>query len=1059
MNLSEIFIRRPVMTCLVMATILFFGILGYKALPVSDLPDVSFPTIEVTTSYPGASPDTMADTVTSPLERQFTSIDGILTISSSSTNGNSTIVLQFVLDKDIDSAAQDVEAAINRATPNLPDDLPSNPTYKKTNPTETPVLYYAIKSDSMTLGDLYEYAYSLMGRRLGMVEGVSDVDVYGSPFAVRVQVDPDKLAAHQIGIDQIANAVVKSNPQKPVGNLYGPDVEYTIDVDGQMHHAAGYNELIVRNNNHALVKIKDLGHALDSLQNDKYSLNYYTADSKTPCVIIAILKQNTANTIKVIQGCEALLDKMKDELPGSVDVVNLFDQSVWIMESVDDVQFTLFIAFLLVVVVVLFYLGKFIDTIIPILALPMSVVGTFAMMYLYGFNIDIFSLLAITLSIGFLVDDAIVVLENITRHVEMGKNTWEAALNGSKQISFTILSMTLSLCSVFIPMIFMAGIMGRIFREFAITIVTAVLISGFISLSLTPMLCSKFVGAHTVHADKNWIERFSDKINGGLQNIYKRGLNFVFKHRFSTLCVGIASVILTLVLGLRLPTDFLPSEDLGFIQGFGISSDSTSPFKMIEYQEKVAEIVRSDPNVLEVVSAAAIPTSNQSLFFIKLKDYNNRMPMRMVIRELLGKLHEIPGIQAFMRPLPLLSLDVGTGISMGNYQYVVTGLDSQKMYEGAEEIMVEMRKTGMFSQVTSDMHNNAPYANIKIDRDRAYDLNVTAEGLEYAFDYAYAGGEISLINSVADQYYVIVETLPKDYGHVDDLNKLYISASSQTPLTTLSQINTVGETFPTQIPLSEIVKIEEGIGPLSVAHLNTLPSATITFDTNPGVPLGTAIQELTKISDGKLAPGITASVQGSADIFKQTFQSMGFLFVVTLFLIYVILGILYENLVHPITVMSTLPPAGLGAILTLLIFGLPLSLYAFVGLIMVLGIVLKNGIMIVDFANEGINEGKNLHEAIYEACLARFRPILMTTFAAMMGAVPIALGVGGLTAQSRIPLGLVIVGGLTISQVLTLFFTPVVFTYLESIRERVHERKRRKKTKNPDEPEPSGPES
>jgi len=1058
MNLSEIFIRRPVMTSLVMVSILFFGIMGYKALPVSDLPDVSFPTIEVTTSYPGASPETMADTVTSPLEREFTSIDGVMTIASSSTNGNSTIVLQFVLNKDIDSAAQDVQAAINRATPNLPDDLPNNPTYKKTNPTATPVLYYAIKSDSMTLGKLYEYAYSLMGRRLGMIEGVSDVDVYGSKFAMRIQVDPDKLATHQIGIDQIADAIKKSNPQKPVGNLYGPDVEYTIKADGQMHHAEGYNELIVRNNNHALLKIKDIGHAIDSLENDKYSLNYYTADTVTPCVIIAILKQSNANTIKVINGCEKLLEQLKEELPGSVDVVNLFDQSSWIMESVDDVQFTLIVAFILVVIVVLFYLGKLIDTIIPILALPMSVVGTFALMYLYGFNIDIFSLLAITLSIGFLVDDAIVVLENITRHVEMGKNTWEASLNGSKQISFTILSMTLSLASVFVPMVFMAGIMGRIFREFAITIVTAVIISGFISLSLTPMLCSKFVGAHTVHKKKNLIERLSDKLNGGLLNIYKKGLNVVFKHRITTLAIGIASVVLTVYLGLSLPTDFLPAEDLGFIQGFGIASDSTSPFKMIEYQDQVSKIIRSDPNVEDTVAVAGIPSSNQSLFFVRLKPYSERMPMRYVIREILGKIHEIPGIKTFMRPLPLLSLDVGTSVSMGNYQYTLQGIDADAMYADAEEIMTEMRKNVMFQQVISDMHNDAPYANIKIDRDRAYDLNVTAEGLEFALDYAYAGGKISLINSVADQYYVIVETLPKDYANPSDLNKLYISASSQTPLDTLSQINTIGEVFPTQIPLSEIVKIEEGIGPLSVAHLNTLPAATISFDLAEGVPLGTAMQELDKIASDKLSSGVSAHVQGSANIFKQTFASMGFLFIVTFFLIYVILGILYENFVHPLTVMSTLPPAGLGAITTLIIFGEPLSLYAFVGIIMVLGIVLKNGIMIIDFANEGINEGKDVMDAIYSACTARFRPILMTTFAAMMGAVPIALGVGGLTAQSRRPLGLVIVGGLIISQVLTLFFTPVIFIYLEKLRERFHHRKV-KKVKNQNEPGPSTPEN
>jgi HAE1 family hydrophobic/amphiphilic exporter-1 len=1055
-NLSEIFIRRPVMTCLVMAAILFFGIIGYRALPVSDLPQVSFPSIQVTTSYPGASPETMADTVTSPLEREFSSIDGVMTIASSSTNGSSTIVLEFVLNKDINAAAQDVQAAINTATPYLPKDLPNNPTYRKTNPTATPVLFYAVKSDTMTPAKLYEYAYSLMGRRLGMIEGVSDVDVYGSKFAVRVQVDPDKLATHQIGIDEVANAISESNPQKPVGNLYGPDVEYTINVDGQMSQASQYEELIIRNNNHALLKIKDIGRALDSLENDKYSQNYYTKDSVTPCVILAILKQSDANTIKVIQGCEALLDKIKKELPGSIEVVSLFNQSDWIMESVDDVQFTLVVAFFLVVVVVLFYLGKWVDTIIPLLALPMSVVGTFSMMYLYGFNIDIFSLLAITLSIGFLVDDAIVVLENITRHVEMGKTTWEAALNGSKQISFTILSMTLSLCSVFIPMVFMAGIMGRIFREFAITIVTAVIISGFISLSLTPMLCSKFIGNHHTKQKKNWIERLSHQVNLRLLSIYKKGLYVVFKHHIITFSIGALSVVLTLYLALSLPTDFLPTEDLGFIQGFGVASDATSPFKMIDYQKQVSDIVRQDPNIDQVVAVAGVPNSNQSLFFIRLKPYKQREPMATVITELMGKIHDIPGLQTFMRPLPLLNLDVGTSASMGNYQYAVQGFDSPTMYKNAEEILTAMKQNSSFHQVTSDMHNDAPYANITINRDRAYDLNVSAETLEFAFDYAYSGGEISLINSVADQYYVIIETLPHDYANPSDLSKLYISASTKTPLNTLSQINTEGETFTTQIPLTEIVNIEEGVGPLSITHLNTLPAAIISFDLASGVPLGTALQELDQIGKEHLAQGVTVNVQGTANIFKKTFSSMGFLFLITIFLIYVILGVLYENFVHPITVMSTLPPAGLGAIATLMIFGEPLSLYAFVGFIMVLGIVLKNGIMIVDFANEGINDGKGVIEAIYSACCERFRPILMTTFAAMMGAVPIALGIGGLTAQARRPLGLAIVGGLIISQILTLFFTPVTFIYLEKLREWFLSKRN---SKNLDEPEYKAPEN
>lgn len=1020
MNLSEIFIRRPVMTSLVMISILFFGVLGYRALPVSDLPDVAFPTIEVTTSYPGASSETMADIITSPLERQFTSIDGILTIASSSTDGNSKIVLQFALNKNIDVAAQEVQAAINRATPNLPNNLPNNPTYRKTNPTATPILYFAVKSNTMTLGTLYEYAYALMGRRMGMVEGVSNIEVYGSKHAVRIQVDPDKLANHQIGIDQIANAIIKSNPQKPVGNFYGSNVKHTINVDGQIPDAKGYEELIIRNHNHALLKIKDIGRALESLSNDKYSLSYYTKDSISPCVVMAILKQDDANTVEVIKGCTDLLKKLKKELPGSIEVVNLFDQSTWIKESVDDVQFTLMIAFLLVVVVVLFYLGKLIDTMIPILALPMSVAGTFAMMYLYGFNIDIFSLLAITLSIGFLVDDAIVVLENINRHAEMGKTSWKAALNGSKQISFTILSMTLSLGSVFIPMIFMGGIMGRIFREFAITICTAVIISGFISLSLTPMLCSRFVGKKRANKKKSWIEKFSNKLNSHLLSLYKKGLNIVFNHKLITLSIGVASFFLTIYLGFSLSTDFLPPEDLGFIQGFGITKDSTSPFKMIEYQEKVSEIVCSDPNVADLVAIAAVPASNQSLFFIKLKPSKERKPMQFFIKEMLEKLNDIPGIQIFMRPLPLLNLDIGTNTSMGTYQYTLQGINPATIYQATKEIMQDMRKNPIFTQVTSDMHNDAPYTNVKIDRDRAYDLNISAEALELAFSYAYSGGKISLINGNADQYDVIIETLPQDYSSPIDLKKLYISSS--------------GGTLKTQVPLSEIVKIEEGVGPLSVAHLNTQASATISFDLAKKIPLGKAIQELDKIAKKNLLNGINANVQGSASIFKQTFESMNFLFIITFFLIYIILGILYENFIHPLTVMSTLPPAALGSILTLSLFGQPLSLYAFVGIIMVLGIVLKNGIMIVDFANEGIHEGKEITTAIYEACCARFRPILMTTFAAMMGAVPIAIGIGGLTAQSRRPLGLVIVGGLIISQILILFFTPIVFIYLEKMR-------------------------
>ncbi|MCB1073087.1 MAG: efflux RND transporter permease subunit [Chlamydiia bacterium] len=1041
MNFSEPFIRRPVMTTLVMISILFFGMMAYQALPVSDLPDVQYPTIEVSTSYPGASPQTMADTVTSPLERQFTSVDGIQTIASSSSNGSSTIVLQFSLDRDIDAAATDVQAAINQAQPYLPSDLPNFPTYKKTNPSQTPVIVISVASDLIPLGELYDYAYSLMGRRLGMVSGVSDVEVYGAPYAVRVQVDPDYLSSHQIGIDEVASAIIDSNPELPVGNLYGSDMEYTITVDGQMEKAEGYNELIVRNNNHALLKVKDLGRALNSLQNDKYSLNYITKENSKPCVVIAIIKQSGANTIKVIDGVNELLDQLKWELPGAIQLETLFDQSVFIMESIHDVQSTLFIAFLLVILVVLFYLGKVKDTIIPLLALPMSVVGTFAIMFLVGFSLDILSLLAITLSIGFLVDDAIVVLENIHRHGEMGKTSWEAALNGSRQISFTILSMTLSLASVFIPMVFMAGIMGRVFREFAITIVVAVLISGFISLSLTPMLCSRFIVPKQKDHKLNFIERISKKLNTGLLNLYKKGLDIVFRHRFTTLIVGIGSFVATLYFGISLPTDFIPADDLGFVNGFALSSDATSPYKMMKYQEELSEIIRQDPNVLEFAAVGGIPQNNQSLMFIRLKPYNQREKMPQVIRELLPKLQEVAGVRAFLRPLPLINLDVGTSMNMGNYQYTLQGLDSNTLYEDGQKVMDSMRKNPMFRQVVSDMHNQAPYLNVHIDRDKAYDLNVSAKAVEAAFTYAYSGGKISQINGEADQYNVILETVPSAYKNPSVLEKLYVSASTKTQINDPNANNNVGTSFLTQVPLSSVATWEENIGPLTVTHINTLPAVNIFYDVAPQVPLGTALNTINEIAASTLSSDVHPIQVGSTEVFKQSFASLGFLFVITIFMIYVILGILYENFIHPLTVMSALPPAALGAVLTLMIFGQPLSLYAFIGIIMLLGIVLKNGIMLVDFANEGIHEGKDLHTAIYEACTARFRPILMTTFSAMMGAVPIAFGVGGSTAQSRRPLGMVIVGGLIISQILTLYFTPIIFTYLETMRQKSHRKK------------------
>ena len=1022
------------MTTLVMLCILFFGVFSYFYIPVSDLPNAEYPTIEVTTSYPGASPETMAATVTSPLEREFTSIDGVATIASSSSNGSSTIVLQFALNRSIDAASTDVQAAINRATPNLPTDLPSAPTYTKTNPALTPIIYYAVTSNTVSRGDLYEYAYSLMGRQLGMVDGVSDVVVYGSKYAVRVQLDPEKLSAHQIGIDEVTNALIDSNPQKPLGGLFGPNFYYTLSADGQIKNAEGYNNLIIRNDNQSLLKIRDIGRALDSLENDKISLNYYDENSQIPCVVIGVKKQLGSNTMSIIKEVKKKMDHLKWALPASVNLHILFDQAAWIQASIDDVKMTLIIAFILVVLVVLFYLGKITDTVIPILALPLSISGTLACMYLFGFNIDILSILAITLSMGFLVDDAIVVLENIIRHIELGKTRYEAALAGTKEISQTVLSMTLCLSAIFIPMVFMPGIMGRIFREFALTITIAILFSGVVALSLTPMLCSRF--AATEHHDKkpNFIQRASLAINQNFLKYYTRALDFVLRHKKTTLVAGAGSIVATLLLFMALPTDFLPADDLGFIQGFTLTADNTSPEKMEEIQNAISDVIRKDDNIDTLISVSGVPNYNESLMFLNLKPINQRKPMKQVVASLNEKLAAIPGKLVFFRPMPLINLDVSTQTNKGNYQLTLQSLNKEHLISSTEKLVKAMRSSSKFSQVISDLHYKALYYDIKIDRDRASDLNITADQIEKTLSMGYSAGRTSLINGLQDQYYLIVETLPKGYKNPQALQSLWVSSAKEVPFDGLLDEST--KAYRAQIPSSIFTKGKVTVGPQSITHINNLPATTITYDLKGNTHLGDAMKSLDTMTKQSIEPGVEPLVLGSASAFSSSFAALTSLSIIALFVIYVILGILYENFIHPITVMSSLPPALLGGTITLFIFDQTLSLYSFVGMIMLLGIVLKNGIMLVDFANEKINQKMSAFDAIYQSCKERFRPIIMTTFAAMMGAVPIALGIGGLTAASRKSLGLVIVGGLIISQLLTLLLTPALFLSIELMREK-----------------------
>jgi len=1029
MNLSSGFIRRPVMTILVMLAILFFGILCYKIVPVSDLPQVEYPTIEVTVSYPGAEPQTMANNVTAPLEQQFLTIQGITTITSTSTTGNASIVLQFVLDRSLDGAATDVQAAITAANPQLPQNLPYAPTYAKVNPSASGILYFALTSKTMSLGDLYEYAHNVIGERISIIEGVSQVYTYGEPFAVRVQVDPQKLTAKQIGIDQLALAIQNANVNKPTGVLYGTHKEYTIDVDGQMYAAEAYNNLIIKNNNGAITRLSDVGQAVNSLQDDKYYLHFFTEQQAYPCVVLAIQKQPGTNTMQVISNIKKILPRIEKELPGSVKLWNIYDQSEYIQEAVDEVEITLLIAIGLVVLVIYVYLGKLLDTFIPACAIPMSVIGTFIVLYLSGFTVDILSLLAITLSIGFLVDDAIVVLENIVRRVEGGETPMQAAINGSKQISVTILSMTLSLVSIFIPLLFMAGILGRIFHEFAVTIISSVLISGFVSLSLTPMLCSRLVPAYNSQRKKTRIERFSSWLNQSLIRYYSRSLEWVLLHRLTILLIGALSLGLTIVLFLTLPKDFLPNDDTGFIEGYTQADDSASPFQMIKYQETLTEIILKNPYIDSIISIGGMPADNQGIFFLRLKPLSKRPEVQEIIASLYAQMQEVPGVMSFLKTMPLINLDIGTGSSKGDYQYTLQSLRTEDLYKYGPIMFQRIKALRGFSQVYSDLEVKKPQLKLHILRDRASVLNVSAESIEAALGFAYATGNLSPINEPENQYYVILETLPKFYRDPSQLAQLYVTSSE-------------GKL----VPLSQVTEAIETLGPLSVNHINGFPSVTISFSLID-MPLGTAINNLNKLAQEVLPPTVNGDVQGSASIFTSSFANLTGLLLVTFFVVYIILGILYENFFHPIAVMSTLPPAALGGLLTLYVFQETFSLYAFVGLIMLLGIVMKNGIIMIDFANDAIEkEGKNAHDAIKEACLIRFRPILMTTFAALMGAVPIALGLGGATSLSRRPLGMVIIGGLLFSQVLTLFVTPVTFLYLETLREKIAAYRKNKET-------------
>jgi HAE1 family hydrophobic/amphiphilic exporter-1 len=1022
MRIPEVCINRPVMTTLVMLAIVLFGFVAYRSLPIAELPNVDFPTIEVSAELPGASPETMASSVALPLENQFAQVAGVRKMTSVSSIGTTRVTLEFELDRNIDAAALDIQTAISAAQKALPDGLTETPSLRKRNPANFAIYYLRLSSGSLPVSVVNDYAETVLQQQVSTIDGVAQVQFWGRQrYAVRIQIDPGALVTRNLSLTEVEAAVQAGNSNLPTGIIAGDSHEASIKTTGQLSRASDYNNLVVAYRNGAPVRIKDVGRAIDDVDDRRNSAIFGNEQG----MLMAVYRQPGSNTVKIVDQISKALPQLREQIPAAITLEVIYDRSIGIRDSIEGVQFHLLLAASLVVMVIFLFLRNVTATVISSIALPISVIGTFSAMYALGFSLNNLSLMALTLSVGFVVDDAIVMLENIVRHREKGTDGRQAAIIGSREVGFTIVSMTISLIAVFIPIIFMGGMVGRLLNEFAMTITAAVLVSGVVSLTLTPMMCSRFLGSHSEEKHGKLFQA-SEAVYNAMLAVYAAGLRWCLRHRFSVFMSFIATILATVYLYTVVQKDFLPAEDTGRLLVRTQAGDEASYDALVAYQHKVAAIAAANPNIDAVMERAGGGgggrTSNQGFMLMRLKDRDNRpeKDVNKIVQKLRRDMNTVPGLRVFvLNPPPIR---VGGRLSNAEYQYTLQDLDLDTLYHWAEVMRMEMRKLEGFQDVTSDLQIKSPTVLVKIDRDRAAALGVDARRIEATLAAAFGSRKISTIHTASAQYQVILEIDPKHQRRIEGLSQLFVNSKS-------------GK----QIRLDAVTKVVTEVAPLAINHQGLLPAVTLAFNLAPEVSLGTAIDRIRELERRIQMPGsISAKFGGTAEAFQESLANMGLLLFMAVLVVYIVLGILYESFIHPLTILSGLPAAALGALLALHIGNLSLTLYAFVGVIMLVGIVKKNAIMMIDFALQRQRaDGMSPEDAIYEACILRFRPIMMTTFAALAGALPIALGHGA-GAEARAPLGITVVGGLAVSQVITLFLTPVIYLYLDKAQRIFH---------------------